>query len=47
MTNQQNKVNPNRKVNEDTRTPEDLIGIIESQAEKIQEVLQALKNRGI
>lgn len=37
-------VNPNRKVVEDTRTPEELISIIEEQGRQISEILQRLKN---
>ncbi|MDZ7262474.1 MAG: type I restriction-modification system subunit M [candidate division KSB1 bacterium] len=40
-------VNPNRKVNEDTRTPEELIGIIEAQGEEIARALACLKNKGM
>lgn len=36
-------INPNRKIIEDTRTPEELISIIESQAEEIKKVLTDLK----
>ncbi len=36
-------VNPNRKNTEDTRTPEELIAIIESQAEEIMKTLKILK----
>ncbi len=40
-------INPNRKGGEDSRTPEELIGLIESQAEEIREALIALKNKGV
>jgi type I restriction enzyme M protein len=37
-------VNPNRKNQEDTRTPEELIAIIESQASELAEALRTLKS---
>jgi len=40
-------VNPNRKQKEDKRTPDELISIIELQAEEIREALIRLKNKGI
>ena len=40
-------VNPNRKEVEDKRTPEELLGIIESQAEETKETLIKLKNKGV
>ncbi|MDP2924135.1 MAG: N-6 DNA methylase [Candidatus Omnitrophota bacterium] len=40
-------VNPNRKVVQDTRTPQELIAIIESQGEEISKTLAKLKNKGI
>jgi len=39
-------VNPNKKGGEDTRTPEELISIIESQSIDISEALKSLKNKG-
>lgn len=39
-------VNPNKKGGEDTRTPEELISIIESQATQVSEALKSLKNKG-
>lgn len=40
-------VNPNRKVQEDTRTPEELIALIESQAKEIADAVAVLLNRGV
>lgn len=40
-------VNPNRKTNEDIRTPEELISIIESYEKEISEALTILRNKGI
>jgi len=40
-------VNPNRKGDEDSRTPEDLLAIIESQAEEIEGALSVLRRKGI
>ena len=40
-------VNPNRKVEEDTRTPAELITIIEDQGEEISKALAALKTKGL
>lgn len=40
-------INPNRKSEGDNRTPEELLAIIESQAEEIKTVLTALKNKGV
>jgi len=40
-------VNPNRKDNEDKRTPEELISIIESQALEIEKALKSLKRKGL
>ena len=40
-------VNPNRKGDEDSRTPEDLLAIIESQAEEIEGALSELIRKGI
>lgn len=40
-------VNPNRKIEEDTRTPEELISIIESQNREIDNILSILKDKGI
>lgn len=37
-------INPNRKQKEDTRTPEELISIIQYEAEQIQKILEKLKN---
>lgn len=39
-------VNPNKKIAEDTRTPEELIALIESLGEEVAESLTKLKNRG-
>jgi hypothetical protein len=36
-------VNPNRKVEEDTRTPEELIALIEAKQIEINEALKELK----
>ncbi|MGB7295574.1 MAG: N-6 DNA methylase [Candidatus Aminicenantales bacterium] len=40
-------VNPNRKSVEDTRTPEELIAIIEEQQKEIAEAIRRLKEEGI
>jgi len=40
-------VNPNRKGGGDNRTPEELLAIIESQAEEIKKAVIELKNKGI
>jgi len=40
-------VNPNKKAQEDTRTPQELISIIETQTIEIQEALSVLKRKGI
>jgi type I restriction enzyme M protein len=40
-------VNPNRKSDEDSRTPEELLAIIESQAEEIGGALSGLRRKGI
>ncbi len=40
-------VNPNRKIEEDTRTPEELISIIESHNREIDNILSILKDKGI
>jgi type I restriction enzyme M protein len=40
-------INPNRKNVEDTRTPEELIAIIEEQQEEIAEAIKRLKEKGI
>jgi len=40
-------VNPNRKIEEDTRTPEELISIIDSQNREIDNILSILKDKGI
>lgn len=40
-------VNPNRKSDEDTRTPEELIAIIEEQQAEIAEAIRKLKEKGI
>jgi type I restriction enzyme M protein len=40
-------VNPNRKGDEDLRTPEELLAIIESQAEEIGGALSVLRRKGI
>jgi len=40
-------VNPNRKIEEDTRTPEELISIIDFQGKEIEKSLKALKRNGL
>lgn len=40
-------VNPNRKIEQDTRTPKELIALIESQKEEIVNVLAKLKSKGV
>ncbi|MDO9575815.1 MAG: N-6 DNA methylase [bacterium] len=40
-------VNPNRKIEQDTRTPEELIVLIESQGKEIVNALAKLKNKGV
>jgi len=40
-------VNPNRKNEEDTRTPEELLNIIEEQGRMISESIKALRSKGI
>ncbi|MCK4359751.1 MAG: N-6 DNA methylase [Candidatus Cloacimonetes bacterium] len=40
-------VNPNRKIEEDTRTPEELISIIDFQGKEIVNVMEKLKNKGV
>ena len=40
-------VNPNRKSKEDTRTPEELIALIESQSSEISKALSNLRNKGV
>jgi len=40
-------VNPNRKDGEDTRTAEELIDLIESQASEITKALSNLRNKGV
>ena len=40
-------VNPNKQAQEDTRTPQELISIIEAQALEIAEALKSLKSKGI
>ncbi len=40
-------VNPNRKSVEDTRTPEELIAIIEEQQVEIAKAIRMLKEKGI
>ena len=37
-------VNPNRKSTEDTRTPEELLAVIESKGREVATVLAALRN---
>lgn len=39
-------VNPNRREKEDTRTPEEIISIIESEVEEIKKILSLLKEKG-
>ncbi len=40
-------VNPNRKVEEDTRTPEELLSIIETQEKEISSAMTALRIKGL
>jgi len=40
-------VNPNRKLEEDTRTPEELLSVIEVQEKEISSALSALRNKGL
>lgn len=40
-------VNPNRKVEEDTRTPEELLSIIDAQGKEISSALAALRSKGV
>jgi len=40
-------VNPNRKQEEDTRTPEELLSLIEAQGAEISKALSALRNKGL
>jgi len=40
-------INPNRKEKEDTRTPEELIALIESQSSEISKALSNLRNKGV
>jgi len=40
-------VNPNRKQEEDTRTPEELFSIIEAQGTEISTALAALRDKGV
>ena len=40
-------VNPNRKQEEDTRTPEELLSTIEAQEAGISAALTALRNKGV
>ncbi|MEW6042222.1 MAG: N-6 DNA methylase [Elusimicrobiota bacterium] len=40
-------VNPNRKHEEDIRTPEELLNIIESKTKEITEILKNLRSKGI
>ena len=40
-------INPNRKQKEDTRTPEELLSIIEAQAKEISSALAALRDKGV
>jgi len=40
-------VNPNRKDKEDSRSPDELIGIIESQTNEITKVVEILRNKGV
>ena len=39
-------VNPNRKEEVDTRTPEELLAIIESENEEIEKAISALRSKG-
>jgi type I restriction enzyme M protein len=40
-------INPNRKEKEDTRTPAELLSIIEASAREINEAIEALRNKGL
>ncbi len=40
-------VNPNRKTNEDNRTPEDIMNIIESHNKNIIDIISHLKSKGL
>lgn len=40
-------VNPNKKVVEDKRTPEELISLVDSMGKEIEGALAALKNKGV
>lgn len=40
-------VNPNKKIVEDTRTPEELISLIDSFGKEIAKALKMLKNKGV
>jgi len=40
-------VNPNRKQEEDTRTPEELLSLIEAQEKEVSSVLTALRSKGL
>jgi len=40
-------VNPHRKAPEDTRTPEELLSIVESQMTQISEAITRLRSKGI
>jgi len=39
-------VNPHAKVEEDTRTPEDLLDLIEAKGREVMEALTVLRNTG-
>ena len=39
--------NPNRKIEQDTRTHEELIALIESQEKEIANALAKLRNKGV
>jgi type I restriction enzyme M protein len=40
-------VNPNRREEQDTRTPEELLSIIEAQSDEIKNIISLLRNKGI
>lgn len=40
-------VNPNKKIEEDTRTPEELLSVIESQGTEVAKAISALRKKGI
>ena len=40
-------VNSNRREEQDTRTPEELLSIIEAQSDEIKNIISLLRNKGI